>query len=264
MPQETLIAYGEAAPILHSFGGVEIVRLSHNLILKCGRSVQASEGETMKYVAVNFPGVRLPRVYRCFNIDYPSYFGVKGYIVMDYIDGRCLDSCWDHLSPELQKKIAAQVAAMVQELQSVRLSSPEVIGGGISRGTWFSDYGAGPFTTKEGFEKWLNWKLALSKFFKHAAMDVPDIDYRDFVLVHGDLSPRNLIFDTDNQVWLIDWGCAGVYPAIFEAASAKYQIHFLGFAKLLLPLIYNNVDEMVQLEACHYGIHRVSHSLPPE
>ncbi|KAF2497004.1 hypothetical protein BU16DRAFT_617034 [Lophium mytilinum] len=213
---------------------------------------------------MNHPGVRLPRVFQCFNIGHPSYFGVKGYIVMDYIDGRCLDSCWDHLSPELQKDIAVQIAAMVHELKSVRLSSPGVISGGRSRGTWFSDYGAGLFTTKEGFEKWLNWKLALSKYFKHAEMDVSNIDYEDFVLIHGDLSPRNLTLDTDNQVWLIDWGCAGVYPAIFEAASAKHQIHFLGFAELLLPLIYNSVDGMLQLEACHFGIHRASHSLPPK
>ncbi|KAF2816417.1 phosphotransferase family protein [Mytilinidion resinicola] len=264
MPQETLITYGEAAPVLHSFGGVKIVRLSHNLVLKYGRSVLASEGETMKYAATNFPGARLPNVYQCFNIDFPSYFGVKGSLVMDYVDGRCLDSCWDHLSPELQKNIAAQLAAMVQELQSVRLSSPVVIGGGISRGAWFSDYGAGPFITKEGFEKWLNWKLALSKYCNYAAMDVPDINYQDFVLIHGDLSPRNLILDTDNQVWLIDWGCAGVYPAIFEAASLKHQPHFPSFAQLLLPLIYNNANEMAQLEACQYGIHREPLSLPPE
>ncbi|OCK83772.1 hypothetical protein K432DRAFT_401765 [Lepidopterella palustris CBS 459.81] len=264
MPQEALIAYGKAAPVLHSFGGVEVVRLSHNLVLKSGTGVLASEGETMRYVTTTFPGVRLPRVYRYFNVDYSfSYFGVKGYIVMDYVDGLSLGGCWDQLSPELQKNVVAQVAAMVNQLQSIHLDSPGVIGGGISRGIWFSDYGAGPFTTKEGFEKWLNWKLGLSKYYKRAAADIPHIEYQYFVLVHGDLSPRNLVLDTYNQVWLIDWGCAGVYPPIFETASIKHQVQFPSFAQLLLPLIYNNADEMVQLESCSYGINHVVFSLPP-
>lgn len=265
MPQETLIAYGKAAPVLHSLGGVEVVRLSHNLVLKSGTDVLASEGETMRYVMTTFPEVRLPRVYRYFNVDFPiSYFGVKGYIVMDYVDGLSLDSCWDQLSQEVQKKIVIQVAAMVNQLQSIHSDSPGVIGGGISRGIWFSDYGAGPFTTKEIFEKWINWKLGLSKHYKRAAANVPQIEYHYFVLIHGDLSPRNLILDADNRVWLIDWGCAGVYPPIFEAASVKHQVQFKGFAQLLLPLIYNHADELAQLESCSYGINRVVFSLPPE
>lgn len=265
MPQETLIAYGKAAPVIHSFGGVEVVRLSHNLILKSGTGVLASEGETMRYVIKTFPGVRLPRVYRYFNVDCPfSYFGVKGYIVMDYVDGLSLDSCWDQLSHEAQKNIVTQVAAMVNQLQSIHSGNPGVISGGISRGIWFSDYGAGPFTTKEVFEKWINWKLGLSKYYGRAAADVPQIEYHYFVLIHGDLSPRNLILDADNQVWLIDWGCAGVYPPIFEAASLKHQVQFPSFAQLLLPLIYNNADELAQLESCSYGIKHVVFSLPPE
>ena len=265
IPQEALIAYGEAAPVIHSFGGVEVVRLSHNLVLKSGTGVLASEGENMRYVMANFPGVRLPRVYRSFNVDCPfSYFGVKGYIVMDHVDGLSLDRCWDELSHEAQKDIVTQVAAMVDQLQSMHSDNPGVISGGRSRGIWFSDYGAGPFTTKEGFEKWINWKLGLSKYFGHAAADVSQIEYSYFVLIHGDLSPRNLILDADDQVWLIDWGCAGVYPPIFEAASLKHQVHFPSFRQLLLPLIYNHADELAQLESCSFGINRVAFSLPPE
>jgi thiamine kinase-like enzyme len=120
---------------------------------------------------------------------------------------------------------------------------------------------------KKIFEKWINWKLGLSKYFGRAAADVPEIEYQYFVLIHGDLSPRNLILDADNRVWLIDWGCAGIYPPIFEAASAKHQVQFPTFAQLLLPLIYNNADELAQIESCSqgsYGINRAVFSLPPE
>ncbi|KAF2462716.1 uncharacterized protein BDR25DRAFT_320541 [Lindgomyces ingoldianus] len=265
MPQKTLIAHGKAAPVLHSLGGVQIVRLSRSLILKSGTGVLASEGETMRYVMTACPEVRLPKVHRYFNVDSPSsYFGVEGYIVMDYVEGRSLDSCWDQLNQEAQKDLVTQVAAMVNQLQSIHSDSPGVIHGGISRGMWFSDYGAGPFPTKAVFEKWVNWKLALSKHLKQAAVEVPEISYRHFVLTHGDLSPRNLILDADNQLWLIDWGCAGFYPPIFEAATLKHQVQFRSFTQPLLPLIYNNTDEMAQLESCSYGINRVVFSLPPE
>jgi aminoglycoside phosphotransferase (APT) family kinase protein len=182
---------------------------------------------------------------------------------MDYVDGLSLDASWDKLSPDDHENIVTQVAAMVHQLQSIHSNVPGVIGGGMSRGLCFSDYGAGPFTTKEGFEKWINWKLDISKRCKQAKSDIPYINCEFFVLVHGDLSPRNIILDANNQVWLIDWGCAGFYPPIFEASSAKQQTHFPNFAKLLLPHIYNNAEEMVQLGSCHFGINRTPFSLPP-
>ncbi|KAF2126977.1 hypothetical protein P153DRAFT_399055 [Dothidotthia symphoricarpi CBS 119687] len=265
MPEEELIAYGKVAPVLYSIARMKVVRLSKTLVMKFGTTVLASEGETMRYVATKFSGVRLPQVYRCFNIDHSSsYFGVEGYIVMDYIESPSLDTCWDELTLDVQKSVAEQVAAMVDQLQSVHCDHPGVNGGGISRGMWFSDYGAGPFPTKDVFQKWITWKLNMSKRYKQASPDALPLQCPYFVLVHGDLSPRNLILDTSNQVWLIDWGCAGFYPPIFEAASAKYQPRFKSFSRLLVPLLYNHPEELAQLEDCSYGINRVPFSLPPE
>jgi hypothetical protein len=50
IPQEMLITYGRSAPVLQWLGGVEVVRLSTNLVLKSGEGVLASEGETMRHV----------------------------------------------------------------------------------------------------------------------------------------------------------------------------------------------------------------------
>jgi hypothetical protein len=88
--------------------------------MKFGPTVLSSEGETMIHVATNFPGVRLPQVCRCFSIDDPSsYSGVEGYIVMDYTEGPSLDTCWDELSLATRVSVVEQVAAMVDQLQSV-------------------------------------------------------------------------------------------------------------------------------------------------
>jgi serine/threonine protein kinase len=265
MPEEELISYGKVAPALHSLSRTKVVRLSKTLAMKFGPTVLASEGETMRYVATKFPGVRLPRVYRYFNVNQSSpCSGVQGYIVMDYIDSPSLDTCWDELSLRVQQSVVEQVAAMVGQLQSVHCDHPGVIGGGISRGNCFSIYGSGPFPTKEAFQKWIDRKLYLSKCCMQASQDIIPLQCPYFVLVHGDLSPRNLVIDTCNQVWLIDWECAGFYPPIFEAASVKHQFQFKSFSQLLLPLIYNNPEELAQFEGCNFGIHRVFDSLPQE
>ena len=36
-----------------------------------------------------------------------------------------------------------------------------------------------------------------------------------------DLTPFNIILDNHNSVWLIDWGCSGIYPKFFEYAGMK-------------------------------------------
>lgn len=219
----------------------------------------------MRYVATKLPGVRLPQVYRCFNVNQSSpYSDVQGYVVMDYIEIPSLDTYWDELSLRVQQSVVEQVAAMVDQLQSVHCDHPGVIGGGISRGNCFSIYGDGPSPTKETFQKCIDRKLYLSKLCMQAPQDTTPLQCPYFVIVHGDLSRRNLALDTRNQVWLIDWECAGFYPPIFEAASAKHQSQFESFSQLLLPLIYYNPEELAQFEGCNFGTHRVFDSLPPE
>ncbi|KAF2755639.1 hypothetical protein EJ05DRAFT_503099 [Pseudovirgaria hyperparasitica] len=246
MPEEDLVAYGNVAPVLYSLASMKVVRLSKSLVMKFGNTVLASEGETMKYVAMKFPKFMLPRVHRCFNIQETiSYFG-------------------DELSPGTRESVIKQVAVMINQLQSIRCDRPGGISGEKSRGMWFSDYGAGPFRSKEVFQDWIAWKLKMSKRYQHALPETLALECSTFVLVHGDISPRNLVLGNNNQIWMIDWGYAGFYPPIFEAATIKHQLQFQSFSQLLLPHIYNHPEELAQLEACSYGIHRVPFSLPPE
>lgn len=53
---------------------------------------------------------------------------------------------------------------MVNELQSsIPCDQSDAIGRGLTHGLWFSDYGGALFTTKEGFKKWIEWNLDISK-----------------------------------------------------------------------------------------------------
>jgi hypothetical protein len=58
------------------------------------------EAEVLQLVASKL-NIRDPRVHRFLHfMDDIIYFGTSGYIVMDYIDGKTLDSCWRDLSTE--------------------------------------------------------------------------------------------------------------------------------------------------------------------
>lgn len=127
--------------------------------MKGGGSVLASEAEMLGLI-VSRTSIRAPRVHRSFMVkDDTQYFGTSGYIVMDFIQGQPLDECWDSLSRDTQGEIAAQIAEMIKEMQSIELSQPGPIGGGPCRGRFFTDYSAGPFMGTAEMEAWFNHKL---------------------------------------------------------------------------------------------------------
>ncbi|KAJ5751405.1 Aminoglycoside phosphotransferase [Penicillium nucicola] len=242
------------APILHQLGRTTVVRLSKTLIMKGGGSVMASEAEMLRLVASRTT-IRVPRVYRSFQLkDDTQYFGTSGYIVMDFIPGQPLDECWNALSRDTQGKIASQVAEMIQEMQSIELLKPGPIGGGPCRGRFFTDYSAGPFMDAVEMEAWFNHKLEICKSVHQAPKDVPPFHFTKFVLTHHDISPRNLILDQHEQVWLIDWAYSGAYPPVFESAALSIQPSFTDFNEAILSLIPRYPEEEMQLDSIAYGL----------
>lgn len=166
---------------------------------------------------------------------------------MDYIDGDNLGDCWKHMSRDRKKEMAAQTAKMIEQMQAVTLKNPGPLGGGPCRGRFFTDYSAGPFVDGAEMEAWFNHKLTICKLFKQAPSDIPPFQFSKFVLVHQDISPRNLILDKSRRLWLIDWADAGAYPPAFDAASLAYQSRFSEFNEMVLSLIPNYTKEINQL-----------------
>ncbi|KAI9370823.1 phosphotransferase family protein [Aspergillus egyptiacus] len=226
-----------SAPILHQLGGATAVRLSKTLVMKGGGSVMTSEAGMLRLLRASSKPtipIRVPRVSRSFQVkDDTHYFGTTGYIVMDFIPRS--------LSRDTQGEIAAQVAEMIQEMQSIELLQlqPGPIGGGPCRGLFFTDYSAGPFTDTAEMEAWFNHKLDICK---------------SFVLTHHDISPRNLILDQDGQVWLIDWAYSGAYPPVFESKALAIQPFFTDFSEAVLALIPRCPEEERQLDSIAYGL----------
>jgi serine/threonine protein kinase len=197
----------------------------------------------MKHV-LSHTSVATPKLHRYFFVENEaSAFRNWGYIVMDYVDGDMLEDIWKGLSSEERTDVIKQVASIISQLQDVRFERPGPLGGGRARGFWFSDYGAGPFNSKVDFNEYFTNKLEFAQRVGRASKDLPRFDYSTFVLVHQDINPVNLILDRNEKVWIIDWGNAGAYPAIFEAAAMNDSTMFGESNALLLPHTYNDAEE---------------------
>ncbi|KAL9066319.1 MAG: hypothetical protein Q9157_007185 [Trypethelium eluteriae] len=240
---EQLISISRISPVLYRFWSTTIVRLSVNLILKFGVGMQMSEIEAMK-CALSRTTVPTPKLHRYFFAQSETSASSQcGYIVMDYIEGNTLADIWDTLDQEKRKHIFSQIASIVAQLRTVHFDQPGPLGGGSCKGFWFTEYTAGPFNNKEEFNDWFTHKLEISQLFGWARKELPPFNYNSFVLVHQDLIPQNLMLDSDGKVWIIDWGNAGAYPALFEAARVSGSFMFEEYSALLLSHIYDDAAE---------------------
>ncbi|KAI9785386.1 MAG: hypothetical protein M1839_000405 [Geoglossum umbratile] len=235
------------------FEGCNIETASHETMkdprsyINLGRQhVLPSEAETMRFATANTT-IRIPKVHLSFNVPELSYFGTIGYIVMDYIEGVCLESCWGNLDLRKRQDVVKQVSEIIQQLQSVQLDR-------LGQGRWFTDYSAGPFASRQEIENWFNHKLTICKETENARRDIPSFNFPTFVLTHQDISPRNLILDPSGQIWLIDWAFSGAYPPRFEAATLTDQAQFPDFSQQVLERIHMNPRGIEQLRSIGWGL----------
>ncbi|KAJ5577554.1 uncharacterized protein N7459_006518 [Penicillium hispanicum] len=217
-----LVGVLDSAPTIWENGGVKIVRIADNAVVKYGYDVQLWEAMNMAFVAQHTT-IRLPRVFDAWVEHENKDVDETGtcFIVMSYIDGRLLDEVWQDLHDARRDDIQEQLHRFIRELRQTESEYPGPVGGGICQGAFFTDYGAGPFSSREELEAWFDERLAVCRDF-----GVTDKVQRSFrgefqrlVMCHMDLHPRNIMLDCDGKDWLIDWAYAGMYPAYFETAA---------------------------------------------
>lgn len=142
----------DSAPVLFQVGPNKVLRISRDLILKCGPFVLPSEAKAMEIARENTT-ILLPQIYRSFQVpNRTTYYETTGYIVMDYIYGENLGDCWKQLDTKQKDDVICQTAMIISQLQSIEISSAGPIGGGPCIGRLFSDYGAGPFNSGSEME----------------------------------------------------------------------------------------------------------------
>ncbi|MCJ1256472.1 hypothetical protein MMC24_004293 [Lignoscripta atroalba] len=256
--RDEIIQVLDEAPKIYSKAYTRIARISSPVVVKYGSEVHLWETRTMKYVA-EMTSVRLPKVFDAWEsqVAQTQEESSVTYIVMEYVQGDLVADIWPALSLERRSEIHQQIYDMIQELQRVKLTLPGPIGGGISDGTYFTDYGAGPFHSREEMEAWFNERLLVCQEFglAHATQPTFTGQFQDLVLCHFDLHAQNIILDHWGNVWLIDWAYAGAYPPYFERAALSRNVD-PAFAQGLLKMMDDGrfKIEIQQLNAIGFAL----------
>jgi len=142
---------------------------------------------------------------------------------MEYMDGDTLAEKWPDLDIHARQDIYSQLDEFLGQLHTIRLSVPGPLGGDLSRGPLFTDYGAGPFRSKRDLESWFDERLLVYQEFQRAPKTQPSFSghFENLVMCHMDIAARNVILDRQRRVWVLDWAHAGGYPVHFEMAVLR-------------------------------------------
>ena len=183
--------------------GNKVVKLSDIAVVKFGVGVKEDEANNQKraYELVDHSIVRVPFVYRFFSKE-----GL-GYIVMEHMQGRVLKPVED---PSLMDRITY----VLTHLAKIHHSIPGALGGGKSRGSFWSEGEEPSLHTVKDLEKWFNRRL-LKQHHKLV------FSGSELVLCHLDIAPRNFLLLQDDSLCLLDWASTGFYPRIFEVCALR-------------------------------------------
>ncbi|KAF2241896.1 hypothetical protein BU26DRAFT_385176, partial [Trematosphaeria pertusa] len=187
-----------------------VVRLADGLVAKYGTGVRREEAnnQTFAYYNVDESILRVPRVFRFF--EDTSQGSRVGYLIMEYIAGRRLDSIDLDCNPQVMLDVAKAVLHLTT-LPVPRNQPPGPVGGGVAYGYLWSDEGAqAPFDSVEDMQEWMNKRLAV------VSRERLNIKPYKLVMCHMDLVRRNTVLLADTSICFLDWAYAGFFPQVFE------------------------------------------------
>jgi serine/threonine protein kinase len=199
--------------------GIQLVKISE-LVVKFGVGLKRQEADNQEFARRNVDATVLyiPKVYRFFEAQLSG--ATMGFIVMDYVAGKSLDTLDISTDPSL----ASHTVRAIQHLETIPPppgQGPGPVGGGSAQGYLWSGSGSGSsFCTVEDMESWMNTRLA--------AVKQPTIslaNHQRLRLRHMDLVRRNILLCPDLSICFVDWAFAGFYPAIFETHVFRDLIH---------------------------------------
>ena len=101
-----------ATEVLSSQSGAKVVKVRDAFVVKYGGRVSSTEAETVRYVSAN-SDVPLG------TMTDPDNAKIK-YIVMEFVEGQCLDEIWSNLSVVEREEVKTQLKDAVKACDSCR------------------------------------------------------------------------------------------------------------------------------------------------
>ncbi|CAG8098493.1 unnamed protein product [Penicillium nalgiovense] len=102
-----------------------------------------------------------------------------------------------------------RIARVLDHFATLRHNVPGSLYEGPCRGILFPDTEDWAFDSLDAMEKWFNSRL----FVHNPTLTLQDCE---FVFCHLDIAPRNILWQEDGTLCLVDWASAGFYPRLFE------------------------------------------------
>jgi serine/threonine protein kinase len=211
-------------------GSHRVYRLTKSTAVKFGIKARSYEAATMRYIRQHT------------SIPVPDIFDVwmqedgSPVIVMEWVNGKTLDTAWPMLSLEDKQLIANQLKRYLDELRTLR--QPDDMEG------WIGSYdrqpvsdalltcgACGPFASDQEFNRFLLSRFEFMKQTIEGRAELEDLvkevqscPRRRVVLTHSDIMPRNILLDDHNIiVAILDWEMAGWMPEQWEYVKAMWM-----------------------------------------
>lgn len=226
---EILDLCNNAIDIKNVSGGFPVYWITKTIVVKVIYGVALGEAPTQQWVYDHAdPNIlRVPKIHRYFEVPDPGYKTIPhaehktGYIVMEFFLQGCLLANHDLTEPQGAELISKVIKAVehLRTLPRPEGQGPGPLGRGEPKGPMWSDDGAEVvFHTVQDMQDWMNTRM---RVYRESTRRF-DLSKEKLELRHMDLARRNIIVCNDGGVALIDWGCAGFYPSIFEKRIMRH------------------------------------------
>ena len=199
-----------------------VIKLADNVAVKFGIGVTAAEAEAQTFASHNLDRkvVCVPSVIQFFTRP-SNQLWTTGYLVMALIEGTVLND----LPPIDALKFVNRISQIVHHIRTVRGGLiPGPLDGSHARGLLWSEGGSGEsFSSRMDLQAYIDTRL--DRVRSEVKIDVTDMT---LALCHLDVASRNMIVGRDGAIYLLDWGCSGFYPPIFETWAIEFEAHSAG------------------------------------
>lgn len=139
-------------------------------------------------------------------------------ILMDFVDGECLEEAWLSMDAEQKRSVAEQIGHIVTTMRQAAPDQRSIgaFGGPARDCRQISDYSGGPFANEAEFNIFvLDLLRGTPSMIRSTLVEALNVNSQ-IVFTHGDLTPRNIIVKGDRVQALLDWEYAGWYPEYWE------------------------------------------------